>query len=58
MLETEINLFEGRRERASEGEKWNNELRLKWNIIINNQKNKISEDLRWKGKESADYILE
>lgn len=58
MLETEINLFEGRRERVSEGEKWNTELRLKWNIIINNQKNKISEDLRWKGKESADYILE
>lgn len=58
MLETKINLFEGRREGASEGENWNTELRLKWNIISNNQKNKILEDLWRKGKESTDYILE
>lgn len=44
VLEPEINSFEGRREEANEGEKYNTELRLKWNIIVNNQKNKISEE--------------
>lgn len=53
-----MDLFKGK-ERASEEEKlnMNTELTVKWNIMVNKQKNKIPEELGWKGREGTRIIF-